>query len=101
MDFAVIWTERAAKDLAQLVARIALDKPKAADKFRIAVLTTVERIGLLPQLGGIYEQSPELGVREFTFPPYRIFYRVIDTNRTVEILTIWHGSRMEPELEAN
>jgi plasmid stabilization system protein ParE len=30
---------------------------------------------------------------------YRIFYRVNEGEKKVEILTVWHGSRAEPTLQ--
>ena len=35
--------------------------------------------------------------REILCHRYRIFYRVQEANRRVEILTVWHGSRKEPK----
>ena len=98
MDYTVIWTEHALDELADAVRYIAADDPQAAARFRDAVFVTAQGLGPLPYLGPRYEPSRDRRVREILCSPYRIFYRAIDSRKDVEILSVWHGSRMEPIL---
>jgi plasmid stabilization system protein ParE len=98
VDFTVIWTDRALGEFADAVRFIAADDPLAAARFRDAVLRTTEGLGPLPYLGSRYEPSRDRRVREILCPPYRIFYRAIDSREIVEVLTIWHSARREPKI---
>jgi len=98
VEYTVIWTDRALDELAAAVRYIAADDPLAAMRLRDAVFITVHGLGPLPYLGSRYEPSRDRRVREILCPPYRIFYRPIDSRKIVEVLTIWHSARQEPKI---
>ncbi len=95
MQFAVLITRHAARDLDELYDYIALhDAPGKAEH----VLTRIEKaFGSLsesPQRGAYPRELLALGIREYRelfFKPYRIIYRVV--GRNVSLLLIADGRR--------
>jgi toxin ParE1/3/4 len=98
MDYKVIWTEPAHLDLKELVAYIADDDPEAAERVGNDILEHVEILGTFPYIGPAYPRKSKGDRREIVCGNYRIFYRVQEDAKIVEILTIWHGARGTPPL---
>ena len=70
----------------------------AAESLRLSVLDHVELLARFPFIGPPYERDRTGRAREIQCGVYRIFYRVNEAEKRVEILTVWHGSRSEPTL---
>ena len=85
--------------LEQLVRFISDDKPEAAVKLGNAIIEKVALLSQFPRMGKVFRQANRDALREVSIPPYRIFYEVNDNVKHIEILSIWHGSRQEPELK--
>jgi plasmid stabilization system protein ParE len=100
MGYEVVWTDPALAAFETAVRYIADRNPAAAERVRIDLLDAVERLALLPYSGSAYDSDPGGRTREVVCRVYRIFYRVDDMTRRVEILTVWHGARREPDLTA-
>ncbi|MCI0700052.1 MAG: type II toxin-antitoxin system RelE/ParE family toxin [Planctomycetia bacterium] len=98
MDFEVIWTEPALTDFESIVRYLNERNPRAAESVRQDVLNHVELLRRFPFIGPLYERDRTGRAREIVCGSYRIFYRVDETGKRVEILTVWHGSRSEPTL---
>ena len=98
MDFQVIWTEPAADQLEKIIRYIAADQPVAAEQVRADILGRVESLSRQPFLGSVYEKDRKGRTREILSGKYRVFYRVDESARRVEILAVWHGARREPKL---
>ena len=98
MDFRIVWTEPALADLEAVVRQVAADDPAAAERLRLELLGSVEILGRFPFIGPAYERDRTGRSREILCHRYRIFYRVNETGRRVEILSVWHGSRQGPRL---
>ncbi len=86
------WTPQAADDLEAIAAYIALDSEHYASLFVIDLIAAVERLETFPLRGRIVPEVQNPDIRESVFGSYRIIYRVQST--VVEILTIYHGSRL-------
>jgi plasmid stabilization system protein ParE len=84
-------------DLVALTAFIATHSPTAAERVRNSILDHVELLTSFPIIGPVYPRDRRGRTREIVCGKYRIFYRVDETNRRVEILTVWHGARREPD----
>ncbi|MEI6669785.1 MAG: type II toxin-antitoxin system RelE/ParE family toxin [Acidobacteriota bacterium] len=78
---------------ADLRAYIASDHPVAAANVAAAILTAVERLAILPNIGRPGRVS---GIREFVVPgtPYVIPYRV--RGERLEIIAVFHGRQRWP-----
>lgn len=98
MDWEVVWTEPAVADLEQIVRTVASQSQTAAETLRVELLGSVEVLARFPSIGPIYERDRTGRTREILCRQYRIFYRAIEDQRRVEVLTVWHSARREPKL---
>jgi plasmid stabilization system protein ParE len=98
VDFEVVWTEPAVADLEAVVRRVARDQPAAAERLREQLLESVEVLRRFPFLGPSYEKDQSGRTREIACRQYRVFYRVMEADHRVEVVTVWHSSRREPRL---
>ena len=98
MDFKIIWTEPAVQNLQEISLYISKDNPDAAIQFGWQLFDRIEVLISFPEIGPTYPRGSGGNVREIAFRKYRIFYRLNNVLKTVEILAVWHGARQEPEL---
>ena len=85
----VVWTRRGLADLDRIAARIASDKPMAAEQFVRAIAKAVDHLRDFPLLGriGAYQDARELVVHR----NYLVTYRVPADQ--VQVLQVWHVAR--------
>jgi toxin ParE1/3/4 len=90
----VVWSARAVRHLAHLRARIATDRPGAAQQVAATILGTVDLLAEHPGLG---RPGRVPGTRELIVPgtPYLIPYRVGGVR--IEILAVFHGRQKWPQ----
>jgi plasmid stabilization system protein ParE len=96
MDFRVEITGPAIADLAEIVSYIAQENPAAAKALGENLLDAALSLAKTPFKGSRYQMLAD--VRKLTLPPFKIFYRVNDRTRAVQILRFWHSARREPKL---
>ena len=97
--YRVIISPRAAADLADVDAYISKDSPQIAATVISRLVDAVDTLGRLPhrhQTYGVRGRPADEIVRRMPVPPYLIYYRVDDTKRVVEVITIRHGKRRLP-----
>ncbi|MEK6630348.1 MAG: type II toxin-antitoxin system RelE/ParE family toxin [Acidobacteriota bacterium] len=89
----VVWSPRAIRHLTDLRAYVARDNPDAAARIAVTLLTTVERLVGLPNLGRPGRVS---GTLELVVPgtPYVIPYRL--RGERLEIIAVFHGRQRWP-----
>ena len=97
MGYHVIWLDEAIDDLRRAVSHIAKDNPMAARRTGERIFKQVKVLVQFPRFGRVFPKLGREDVREIPVPPYRVIYHVHDPDRTVNILTVWHGARQEPE----
>ena len=89
MTFPVVWTPEANEDLLEARAWYDDIRPELAERFALAVETTVEALAEHPlQFPVVYRSRRRAGVRRF---PYGIFFEVQD-NRIV-VIACFHSRR--------
>ena len=90
----VKWLRNAAKNLNDATEYIAEDNPKVAREFFIHTIESVNKLAQYPELGraGRVPGTRELVILGY---PYIVPYRIKDGN--VEILRVFHTSRMRPK----
>lgn len=98
MDYEITWTEPAVADLEAIVRYLARRSQNAAETVRSSILDHVETLARFPFIGPVYEPARSGRIREIVCQSYRIFYRVNESLRRVEILTVWHSARGEPQI---
>lgn len=98
MDWEIVWTEPALADFEAAVRSAAQRSASAAESLREAILASVGLLGRFPEIGPVYERDRLGRTREVICRQYRIFYRLAEQERRVEILVVSHASRREPRL---
>lgn len=96
MDYKVIWSPRGIASLGEQIQYIARHNPIAARCMGEAILSKAVLLGQFPHMGKIFAGTGREDVREISIRPYRLFHHVQDADRSVTILTVWHGARQEP-----
>jgi toxin ParE1/3/4 len=86
----IVWSPLARTRLRQIRAYVARDKPAAAERLAMRIVTLVDSLRNHPRLGRL---GAEPGLRELVVgsTPYIILYRVDD--RRVTTRTIWHTAQ--------
>jgi toxin ParE1/3/4 len=95
MDFRVEITDPAINDLAEIVSYIAQDKPDAASALGNHLLDSALNLAQTPHKGSPYRRIGS--VRKLTVRLFKIFHRVNEAMRSVEILRFWHSARRDPK----
>ncbi|HEY2328243.1 MAG TPA: type II toxin-antitoxin system RelE/ParE family toxin [Verrucomicrobiae bacterium] len=98
MDYKIIFSEPAIADLESIIRFIAKDNPSAAASFGAKLIGSVRHLATFPRMGRIVPEKNDEDIREVIFKPYRIFYRVKDEIRVIEIVRFWHAARGEPDI---
>ena len=98
MDYKIIFSEPAIDDLESIVGFIANNNQEAAAKFGGKLIESVRHLAKFPRFGRVVPEQSDEAIREIISKPYRIFYRVKDEMKTVEIIRFWHAARGEPEI---
>jgi addiction module RelE/StbE family toxin len=100
MDFKVVFCDTFLKDLEHIVKSIALQNTAAARQLGERIIQASERLSFLPERHPLVKQRP--GVRRLIVRKYfKIFYRVRQEGKVVEILRCWDGrQRSDPSFGA-
>lgn len=93
----LVYTARAYRDLDEIWLYVADDNRRAADRVIARIRQSAETLADHPMLGRVRD-SGKTRVLLVSGLPYRIHYRLIEHAGTIEILTIWHTSRLPPAL---
>ena len=94
MAYKILFTEDSLRDLEGILNSIRADKPEASERFGTALLNHVDLLENFPKLGvHVHERS---GVRKILHSPVRIYYRVHEKRKVIEILHFWHVARQNP-----
>ncbi|MFZ1217643.1 MAG: type II toxin-antitoxin system RelE/ParE family toxin [Chthoniobacterales bacterium] len=91
MEYEVVITLSALRDLEEIRIFIARDNPSVAETFIEKLLDGAEALSTFPERGGCVTQRP--GARFVIVQPYLIIYRIMEQSRTVRVLRYWHGAR--------
>ena len=94
--FKVVVSPRARHDLLEIIDFISRDNPDAAERFGSELLDHAELLADFPHIGAPVSQRS--GVRKLLHTPIRIYYRVDEERKVVEILHFWHAARRDPDL---
>jgi len=91
MDYRVILSRPALRDLGEIARYIAQDNPTAAERVGLELVRLAESLALMPRRRGQLRARP--GVRRLVNEPYLVTYRVDETQRVVYVLRFWHAKR--------
>jgi plasmid stabilization system protein ParE len=88
----VRWTPQAADDLDAIADFIAQDSPYYSSLFVLKVIQAIEKLSQIREMGRIVPETNDPKISEILLGNYRIVYLL--KSETLEILTIYHGSRL-------
>ena len=91
MTAAILWSERARRDLLEIGDFIARDKPQAAKRWVGKVLNAIERTAAFPTSGRIVPEIDRSDIREVILDNYRIVYQLGETS--IIILAVFESHR--------
>lgn len=99
-NYHVIFTRRAAADLEGIFKYIAHDSPRNASRVITKLVDAIDSLGQLPHRYRVIKQHHRIrdGIRMMPVSPYLLYYRVLDPQRAVRIITIRHGARKRPDV---
>jgi plasmid stabilization system protein ParE len=94
-SYRIIFSPEASADLTVLHAFIAKESPANSAKMVERILASVELLKRFPHRTVLEHQSRKIKypVRSLPVKPYVVYFRVLDNDRIVRILTIRHGAR--------
>ena len=98
MAYEIVWTDPATADLEAIVTFIAEKGQADAERVGLSILNHAEILASFPYIGPAYVSESGGRNREISYKSYRIFYRVMEDSKRVEILTVWHAARQDPDL---
>ena len=91
MDYRVILSRPALRDLGEIARYIAQDNPAAAERVGLELVRLAESLAVMPRRGGPLRARP--GVRRLVSDPYLVTYRIDETQRVVYVQRFWHAQR--------
>lgn len=95
--YRIVWRPLAEADLDNIIDYIAEDNPTRAETFGQELRDKTVPLAQHPQMGRTGRPGLPAFVRELVVHRnYRVFYRVLDEARTVEILRVKHAARQMP-----
>jgi toxin ParE1/3/4 len=92
----IYWTSRADADLMALHDFAARNSGAYASLLVQRMLQSVKRLEDFPLSGRSVPEFPRADIRELIVAPYRIVYRVLETE--VHVLIVQHGARQLPDV---
>ena len=98
MDYQVVLSPSARRDLRDIARYISLDSPEKALSFGQFLVGKTKVLAQFPEMGRVVPEfaSPEL--REIVVRSYRVIYRVSHAKHLVEVARFWHAARGVPQI---
>lgn len=74
---------------------IAQDAPRRANDWYRGVKRAISGLSEMPHRFSTCPEAPEIGadIRQFHYHSHRVIFRVIEAERVVQVLRVYHGSR--------
>ncbi len=98
MDYQIVLSPSARRDLRELIHYISLDASDRALAFGQFLLSKTKLLGQHPEIGRIVPEFGEPNIREIVVRSYRVIYRIDSTKDKIEVIRFWHAARGEPEI---
>ena len=95
MAYRVLVMPSAHLDLEESFSFIEADSPERARRWLSGVWECIFSLADMPGRFAIIDEAEELGgvIRDVVYHSHRVVYRVVETEKSVEILRVWHGAR--------
>jgi toxin ParE1/3/4 len=88
----------ASQDLTEIFKYIKEDSPDNAAAMIGRLFDAIDSLNHFPNRHRVHRsfKDPARVVRAMPVPPYIIYYRVIESDQLVEVMTVRHGARRQP-----
>jgi addiction module RelE/StbE family toxin len=88
----------ASSDLLEIFEFIERDSPKNAASLIQRLFNAIDSLEQLPHRCKLHRSTKNAGptIRSMTVSPYIIYYRILESENILEILTVRHGARKQP-----
>ncbi|MBI1346930.1 type II toxin-antitoxin system RelE/ParE family toxin [bacterium] len=96
--YQIRWSRRATKELQTIRDYIAEHNEYAATQVTERILKQVSLLESVPQIGAPYTDAAGRPARQLVSGRYRILYRFVAESDRIDILSIWHSARRDPDL---
>jgi plasmid stabilization system protein ParE len=96
MDFKVVITRSAIKDLEEITHLITKDDSQSAELFGNLLIDRDLSLQKFPKIGRKVPEFNDATIREISHTPYRIIYRLRPNTNQIHILHFWHAARGKP-----
>ncbi|MBV8707871.1 MAG: type II toxin-antitoxin system RelE/ParE family toxin [Acidobacteriaceae bacterium] len=96
MERKVLYTDEALNDLQRIAAWSWQQYPETSERFLTALLNHIDLLAQFPLMGA--PVKGHIGVRRLLHTPFHVYYRFTEATQTVELLHVWHRSRIEPTI---
>ena len=89
---------RAAQDIHEICSYIERDSPQNSAAVAQALFDSIDSLELLPHRFRVHEHrtDPAKTVHAMPVSPFIVYYRVLERNDVVEVITVRHGARRQP-----
>jgi toxin ParE1/3/4 len=101
MDYQVVLTASARRDLQDIIRYISIDDPEAALQFGRFLIHHTRNLSQFPKRGRVVPELSDESIREIIVRRYRIVYRVDHHNRLIQVIRFWHARRGVPEISTH
>jgi plasmid stabilization system protein ParE len=102
MDYKVVFSPTAIRDLADSVSYISRVDSEAAARIGDAMIDAAERLlSSHPFIGPKCPEYANTEVRYWLYRNYRIVYEITESRQTVDVLRFWHCSRGDWPVDLN
>jgi addiction module RelE/StbE family toxin len=99
MDYSLVFSPLAKKDLYEIVRFISSDNPIKALSFAQFLISKAKQLPQFPEMGRVVPEFQQVQIREIIVRSYRIVYRVNHSKTQIQLIRIWHASRGLPKLK--
>lgn len=88
------FSERAVRQITDVVRVIADDKPVAARKWAESVRKSVMKLADYPYIGRMVPEFVDESIRELLHGEYRIVYKIDEKSSRIVIIAVYHARRI-------
>ncbi len=93
MDYTIILSPKAVRDLEAIVRYISLTNPSAGKRVGEILIEKTKELREFPFKGQKVNEFDNPHIRQLMLRPYRIVYRVEEDKKRISIVRFWHSSQ--------
>jgi toxin ParE1/3/4 len=96
--YRIVLSPRGAAELQAIFDYIAAQSPQNAPRVVERILDAVQSLELMPARFKVARRSRKHGyvVYSMVVPPHVVYYRIMEADQVVRVLTVQHGARRRP-----